>query len=193
MSAPAFTPGGNPYPDEELSLPEALAELDRREAAGQPVPTFTPRQPGATLPEQPPAAHPETDLSVLQRVADGLQPLPAPVRAGSKPSVNLAAVRGMLISGLWDAACWYGGLSGSDCTECTEGSPCPFHAERQGKAAGYEELYDLTVMAPGDGDALAGVIAAIRAGTAETGDLASLGSPLAGILGTALTAAGGAR
>jgi hypothetical protein len=103
----------------------------------------------------------------------------------------------MLLPGLWDAARWYGDLDPESCADCAaHGGLCDFHAPRCIKALEYEELHNYLVDSQSDAAALSGIAIAIRAGSAEIGDIAALGSPLESLLLAQLErlgADGGAR
>jgi hypothetical protein len=222
---------GNPYPDPSLSLPEALAELDRRDAVKKtrpqpmlashrrPAPVLVARTDRETI-ERALAGARGIDFAALdaakavpglthataREIAGALPPVPVipdadkifaamdAQRTGPQAVVTRepaapgtgwpeGIVRGMLVSRLWDAAYWYEGLDPESCADCeAHGGLCGFHAPRCVKAFEYEELHDFAASAPSDTAALSEVAVAIRAGSADLGDIASPGSPLEGLL-----------
>jgi hypothetical protein len=133
-----------------------------------------------TAPEPPPAPAP---LPVPVAV-------PAPESAWPYPE---GYVRGMLIDRLWDATGFYGDLDGITCDDCTADGRCDWHEAQQGKRREYRRLHDLAVVSTSDAAAVAGIIASVRAGTADPGDIAGPGSPCGVILADALAAMAGAR
>lgn len=133
---------------------------------------------------------PDTRLPIHDAVATGHGTAPQPVTAAMPGSTATGwpegMIRGMLVSQLWEAACWYDALDAS-CRDCERaGERCGFHAPRHVKAIAYEDLHDLAAEAPADAAALAAVVAACRAGTADPGDFTSPGSALSLILTAAL-------
>jgi hypothetical protein len=162
----------------------------------EPLPVFNAVEDGILRPRPPAPRHAVTEprqappaLTVAPVIVPEPEPEPEPERAVTPDDRR---VRGMLEAKLYEAFKGRLDLDGEKCPDCEAGNGlCEWDSFRADRALEYERLHDFAaVTARSDAEAVAEVVAAIRAGSADRGDIAWPGSPLDLILTEALADAG---